>query len=795
MGRSSGRRKIKPFKQWHWVWKVATPIVVTFLLLVLFAPLPKPLFSDPYSTTLRASNGKLLSAAIASDEQWRFPPADSVPDKFATAIRLYEDEYFYYHPGINPASIARALNQNIKARKVVSGGSTLTMQTVRMAFHNPPRTYFQKIVELFSALKLELFYGKSSILKAYANHAPFGGNIVGICAASWRYYGRSPWQLSWAETAALAVLPNNPSAIFPGKNEETFLRKRNQLLEKLSDRGYLDADELYLAKQEPLPRTIREIPDEAYHLLHRAMVEGKSGTNIVSTLNAQLQQKVAEKVNQYSATWAGNQVHNAAALVIDIQTGHTLAYVGNSESKGDHGQHVDIITSQRSPGSLLKPILYAAALDEGLTMPTQLLPDIPIFYKGFAPQNFDKKYRGAVPSNDALISSLNVPFVHLLIDYGYEKFHQKLSQMGMRSLTHPASHYGLSLILGGAETSLWEITGMYAGMVRAYQNFGGRPYQKGYSPNDYFPNSYLSTQKNTDEPVLEEHGYLQAPSIGFALRTMQQLNRPDQEAGWQFFNSSIPIAWKTGTSFGFRDGWAIGISNNYVIGVWMGNADGEGRPGLTGVQAAAPLLFQLFDLVQDEVQFEKPFGMAQTVCKQSGMRAGPYCSETIMLPLPEYLENTQTCTYHQPLHVNKEQTLQVNSKCYPVAEMQTVNWFVLPPVEAWYYQKHHPEYRKLPPFDPDCTTSNVKQLFELIYPRQFTRVYIPLEQDGQRGKAIFEAAHQNKEAILYWHLDDTYLGLTQGTHQMGIQAANGPHVLTLVDNQGNELRQKFEVIN
>lgn len=783
------------FKRWHWALKTVTIGGIIFLVLVLFAPLPKPLFDTPYSTTLRASNGQLLSAAIAKDEQWRFPPSDSIPTKFAIAIKLYEDEYFQYHPGINPVSIVRAIRQNIRSGKIVSGGSTLTMQTVRMAYHNPPRTYWQKLIELFAALKLEMLYSKASILKAYANHAPFGGNMVGIHAASWRYYGRSPWQLSWAETAALAVLPNNPSAIFPGKNEESFLIKRNLLLAKLAERKHLTKDELFLAKQEPLPSQIRDVPNNAYHLLHRAISEGSEGTNILTTLNEQLQQKVTQKVNRYSNSWAGNQIHNAAALIIDVQTGHTLAYVGNSESTGNHGQHVDIITAQRSPGSLLKPILYASALDEGLITPKQLLPDIPIFYKGFAPQNFDKKYRGAVSANHALISSLNVPFVHLLIDYGYEKFHQKLKQMGMNSLTRPASHYGLSLILGGAETSLWELTSVYAGMVRAYQRFPDRPYKSGYSISDYFPNSYVKTNTSNPDPVLEENGYLQAPSIGFALRAMQELNRPDQEAGWEYFNSSTPIAWKTGTSYGFRDGWAIGISNHYVIGVWMGNADGEGRPGLTGVQAAAPLLFQLFDLVEEEAQFNEPFGAAEAICKQSGMRAGPNCTETTTMALPEYLEDTPTCTYHQQLHLNKEETLQVNSNCYPIANMHTVPWFVLPPVEAWYYQKHHPNYRKPPPYAPACSTTNTKQLFELIYPRQFTRVYIPIEQDGQRGQAIFEAACQNKETMLYWHLDDTYLGTTQGNHQMGIQATKGSHVLTLVDDQGNELKQRFEVMN
>lgn len=797
MGRNYWRRKIKisSFKKWNRWWKGTAILAVTFLLFIIITPLPSPLFDHPYATTLRSRNGQLLSAAIATDYQWRLPPADSIPHKFAVAIRLYEDEYFYYHPGINPFSIGRAIRQNLRSGKIVSGGSTLSMQTVRMAYLNQPRTYPQKLLELLVTLKLELYYRKSEIIKAYANHAPFGGNIVGLRAAAWRYYGRSPWQLSWAETAALAVLPNNPSAIFPGKNEARFLNKRNFLLDKLYNNGFLDEDELFLAKQESLPQKIKPFPNLAYHLLRRSMAEDNSRKDVVSSLDAGLQKQVKQKVNRYSREMAGNQINNAAAIILDISTGQALAYVGNSENVGEHGQYVDVITARRSPGSLFKPFLYAAALDDGLILPTQLLPDIPIFYQGFTPKNFDKKYRGTVAANNALTSSLNVPFVHLLIDYGYEKFHHKLKQMGMVSLDQPANHYGLSLILGGGETTLWELTSVYAGMVRAYLNYPKRPFKSGYSTNDYFPNSYLKSAVHEPDITLEEYGFLQTPSLAFTFKAMQALNRPDQEAGWQYFKSSKLIAWKTGTSFGLRDGWAIGITNKYVVGVWLGNADGEGRPGLTGVKTAAPLLFELFNLLPGEANFDIQYGADESICTLSGMKAGPLCNETFTSALPDYLSSTKNCSYHQLIHLNGEHTLQVNSNCYALDKIQSVPWFILPPVQSWYYQKYHPNYLKLPPFDPNCLDSRARELFELIYPRQLTKVFIPLEQDGLRGKAIFEAAHDDRLAKLYWHLDNNYLGTTIGTHQMGIQTSKGPHTLTLVDEHGNELQQKFVVIN
>lgn len=785
-----GRQAIpnKPFR-------VTVMILFAGLLLVISMPLPRKLFEAPLSTTLRASNGELLSASIAQDGQWRFPASDSIPFKFATAVRFFEDEDFYFHPGIDPAALVRAAYLNIRAGRVVSGGSTISMQTMRLAYGNPPRTYLQKILEMIATLKLELLYSKKAILKLYADHCPFGGNIVGINAASWRYFGRPPEKLSWAESAALAILPNNPGSIFPGKNQEQFLKKRNRLLDKLFDKGYLDADELVLSKDEPLPVKVKPLPDVAYHLLHRSMVEGYSEHNVISTLDAALQREVSRRVNDYSAHMKGNHVHNAAALVIEIGSGNTLAYVGNTNNEGDHGQNVDIITARRSPGSLLKPLLYAASLDDGLILPRQLLPDIPVFYKGFSPKNFDNTYHGAVPAAEALAGSLNVPFVHLLIDYGYERFHQKLKDIGMRSLNKPAGHYGLSIILGGAETSLWELTAIYAGMVRAYTRLPGRPYRKGYSKGDYHPNHYVAQNNVEGEAVvLEEDGFLRAPSIGYALQAMQEVRRPTEETGWQMFRSSRAIAWKTGTSFGFRDGWAIGMNSKYLVGVWLGNADGEGRPGLTGVQAAAPLMFNLFDLLQGEASFDEVYGAPEALCPESGMLASALCPANVTLSLPAYMSSGRSCAHHQLVHLDSDEKFQVNSSCYAVARMKTVTRFVLPPVQAWYYRRYHPAYRSLPPFRDHCISSDKQKLLALIYPAQYTKVHIPVEQDGARGSAIFEATHENKSAKLYWHLDEEYLGVTERHHQMAIRAHAGRHVITLVDDDGNELRQAFEVV-
>ncbi|MDH5598777.1 MAG: transglycosylase domain-containing protein, partial [Cyclobacteriaceae bacterium] len=439
-----------------WVFWSLMSLVGWFLLFLLW-PWNKPLFDSPYATLLVDRENVLLGATIADDGQWRFPPSDSIPKKYIQAVLQYEDRDFYNHPGISIKAIIRATIQNIQEGRVVSGGSTLTMQTVRMMRGNQSRTFFEKFIELFYAFKLDHTHSKEEILKMYAFHAPFGGNVVGIEAASWRYFGRKSYELTWAEIATLAVLPNSPSLIYPGKNSTRLREKRNRLLKRLWDVNLIDEETYNLALLEELPGKPFPLPGLTPHLLTRAINEGRKGEYIESTLSRKLQVWTEGRIESHMEALRANGVYNAAALILDVKTGETLAYVGNVNSGEEHGQDVDIITAQRSPGSLLKPFLYAFSIDKGIISPYQMLPDVPTFYRDFTPENFDHKFYGAVNANYALARSLNVPFVNLLKEYGYEQFHHDMQQAGMESLTHPASHYGLSLILGGAETSLWEI--------------------------------------------------------------------------------------------------------------------------------------------------------------------------------------------------------------------------------------------------------------------------------------------------------------------------------------------------
>jgi len=760
------------------------------LFIVWWCSLPRPLFSDPGSTVIESREGVLLGAHIAGDGQWRFPEADSVPEKYKTCLLAFEDQYFYRHPGVNPFSLIRALVQNIKRAKVVSGGSTITMQLVRLSRKGKPRTVFQKLIEMSLAVRAELSWSKDELLALYASHAPFGGNVIGLDAAAWRYYGRSTGELSWAESATLAVLPNAPSLIYPGKKNELLLKKRNLLLDRLEEQGIIDALTNELARLEPLPERVFAIPRDAPHLLDRVMHE-HPGERIATTVNSELQTQVNDLVRQHLTRLKANEIHNAAVLVMNVKKGEVLAYVGNSPdfAGGRHGEAVDIIASSRSSGSILKPFLYAAMQDDGMILPNTLVPDIPTQIGGFSPQNFNLQFAGAVPASMALSRSLNIPAVRMLRDFSYERFYALLKKLNFSTMHRPASHYGLSLILGGAEVNLWDLAGAYASMGRLLIRYEE---EDGVSWKDDFRHPVYEFKKFSEE--VSGSVPVSAGAVWLTLEALLKVNRPDEESGWESFSSSRQVAWKTGTSFGFRDAWAVGLSRDFLVAVWCGNADGEGRPTLTGTTAAAPLMFDVFSLLPSGKWFSSPDDEMRgiPVCRESGYRVGPWCGTADTVMVMQKGLNTEACPYHRLIHLDKAGKWQVSSKCVPVDEMIHQPWFVLPPGMEWYYKRQNPFYKSLPPFHPDC--QEALKTMEMIYPRENNQVFVPIQLDGSPGQVILEAAHSSPGAVIFWHLDEQYLGQTSGLHQMPVNPRPGNHRVTLIDNQGNQLIKPIVVV-
>ncbi|MFO7756424.1 MAG: penicillin-binding protein 1C [Bacteroidales bacterium] len=770
-------------------WQSGLLICCFAVLLVVAAILPLPSFDRPLSAVTLAEDGRLLGAHIADDEQWRFPPGPSLNDKYIIALINYEDRCFYGHPGLNPVSLLRSLYLNLKHGEIVSGGSTISMQLARMSGDNPPRTVPRKLLEIFMALKMELFYSKDEILSIYAANAPFGGNVIGIEAASWRYFGRQPHELSWAEACMLAVLPNAPSLIYPGVNEPRLKNKRDKLLRLLYERGVIDDMTLELAMDEKLPDRIHDLPSMAAHIIS-GYTGRKPGGRYITTIDHDLQENVLARARRHHDIIMQNGVHNIAAVVVEVESGRMLARVGNVSTDGqEHGGSVDMIRARRSTGSILKPFLYAAMLESGELLPEMLVPDVPVEFGGYSPKNFNLEYNGAVHASDALRRSLNIPAVEMLLEYSPARFLLFLKDMGFTTFNRDADNYGLSLILGGGEACLRELVGAYAHMVLRLKHPDMDDNTAVYAAPYYDVNDREMLAMGDAMP-------LSPASVWFTFKALRDVNRPEQRAGWEHFASSGQLAWKTGTSYGYRDAWAIGFNSEYVVGVWAGNADGEGRAGLTGLRGAAPLLFDIFDLLDGGEWFEMPTaGMSEVeICLESGHRAGPLCTNTAMRMIPRSGELSRACSYHKMVHLSSDREYRVTDECYSTAAMEHVSFFVLPPSQEWYYRKQHPSYQDIPRWMPGCDGDGGDDNIELLYPRNTAGLYIPLEHDGSRGRIVFEAAVRDREEKLFWHLDDRYMGETQLIHQMGMAPVPGEHVLTLVDSRGNRLVKTITVL-
>ncbi len=764
--------------------------IITFIFC-----LPNHLFDDPISTAIYSREGRLLNAHIATDGQWRFAKLDSVPEKFSTAIICFEDKRFRSHFGIDLLAMGRAMKQNIVEQRVVSGASTLTMQLMRMSRKSKSRSVFQKIIETVQALRVEIRYSKDEILNLYASHAPFGGNVVGLEAAAWRYFGRSPFDLSWAESATLAVLPNQPSIIHPGRNREALRSKRDALLLDLLQEQKITKLDYETALLEDVPNRPMALPRRAPHLMNYIKRKGTKD-RVYSSVDYDIQYKAQKVIDKHYRTNVQNDIHNAAILIIHNETGQVISYIGNTRS-GSHEGSIDMIQSERSSGSILKPLLYASMIDDRMLTPDMLVEDIPSYINGYTPKNYHKRFSGAVCASEALSRSLNVPAVLMLQKYGLERFHQRLKQYGIASLRYPSSHYGLPLILGGAEVNLWELCNVYSSMSRTLEHY----YQSNnkYSAKDWRASNYY--MEDLAEPNFSDvPSHMSASAIYATFEAMQNLSRPNESGRWEQFSSSRRVAWKTGTSYGHKDAWAIGCTKDYTIGIWAGNADGEGRPGIVGVHRAGSILFDILNILPKEDRwFYKPLDemVLSRICSLSGHLAGTNCERIDSIMIPVGSSETSACPYHKLIHLDPSEQYQVNTNCIDRDDIQSLSWFVLPPQVASYYRQSHSDYQELPTMHPSCmdVSETLSKPIELVYPFENASIYIPTDIGGTRQKTIAQAVHQDDDSTLYWHLDGEYLGSTEIFHTMAIDTDQGKHLLLVIDNDGNRVSGKFEVLS
>ena len=736
--------------------KYGAIIVAGVILLLWLLCLPKDLFDGvSYSTVVTDREGELLGARVADDGQWRFPMCDTLPEKFVTALVEFEDHRFYSHCGVSLRSLVRATMQNVRSGRVVSGGSTITMQVVRLS-RQKPRTLWQKAVEAFMATRIEARYSKDEILKMYASHAPFGGNVVGIRAAMWRYLGDANAELSWAEAATLAVLQNAPSLIHLDKNREALLAKRNRLLARLHENGEISDDDYSLAVDEPLIGNPYPMPQYAPHLVeyYHSVAHGEQTT---TSIDLALQQRVEELATRWSRELRLQNIGDLAIVVEDVTSGEIVAYCGNSDLTFErNGKWVDIARAPRSSGSILKPLLYAVALQDGVVLPKTLLPDVPTDFGGFVPKNFDGSYVGAIAANEALALSLNIPNVHLLKEYGVARFARMLQQSGFESLSRPTNEYGLSLVLGGAEVRLVDVVSCYSKMAAIYADSTAYP----------------------DFPIRDR------VALYHTFNAMREVNRPDQ-MDWRRVVSVQNVAWKTGTSYGSRDAWAVGVTPKYAVGVWVGNADGSGVADLTGARCAGPVLFDVFGLLPYSEWFAEPQnddGEMVRVCRHSGYRASRYCAETDDLLLPRNSIKSGVCPHCAEILVSLDGQRRVTDRGEPT---RAEHIFTLPPHMEYYYKPQHPEYVSMPE-STSSTTAVAEDALHFVYPANGSVVALAKQMDGTRGSIVCKVAHTSSTTELFWHLDDCYIGSTTTLHNMSIQPTAGYHTITVVDTYGNQ---------
>lgn len=747
-----------------------------FLLLLCSFIIPASLLkkSKDYSYALYDKNGILLGARVSKDQQWRFEPSE-VPQKFKKAIINYEDKRFYYHPGVDLLSIARAIKLNASNHRIVSGGSTITMQTVRILLGNPKRSYGQKIKEAFIAVLFEIRFSKKKILELYTAHAPFGGNVVGLEAASWRYFNRPPSELTWAEAATLAVLPNQPALVYPGANSAILLEKRNALLKKLNDKKIISDNTLKMALDEELPSRPYPLPNAAYHYLENLIKQSKEKkTKFYTSLDYSIQKNSYRILEHWSEEFARRGINNAAALVLNTQDLSVLAYCGNTGADGRNSDSyaVDIIQSRRSSGSLLKPFLYAAMLDSGELLPDQLVIDIPTRIGSYKPDNNIPRYSGVVPASEALTRSLNIPAIRELQEFGLNRFLDILKKNGFTTFDYDSDYYGLPLILGGGEITMYEGARAYANLMNKAAGYSSPcPYSTG--------------------------------SAWLTIETLATGIRPDDEANWQSYTNSKKIAWKTGTSNGNRDAWAIGVTPQYTVAVWIGNASGKGNPDLKSVSTSAPVLFDIFSTLPQTTWPAQPAEelTQQTVCKHSGYAASFNCPETKTILRSKNAMAAKLCPYCTTITLTPDGKYRASMEdlsgdqagiydgCLPKVEKR----FVLPPYIEYWYKNSNLSYQSLPDFVPWHTSSS-SDSFSIVFPQSGTNYIIPVELDGSPGAMVMQAASRSSETILYWDLDGQYLGLTERVHELTVTPAPGKHILTVTDNNGSIIKKNFEIL-
>ena len=758
--------------------KAAKVVTLCGLLLALiissfwWVPLPERLV-QPDSQTVLWRDGNLAHTFLSPDERWRLNGDPSRLDpNYLKALYLIEDERFHLHFGVDPLAIVRAAISNLINARIVSGASTLTMQLARL-LEPRPRRLSSKIVEAWRAIQLHLRIGRQQVLANYLRFLPFGGNLEGVHGASYSYFGHSAATLDAAEIATLLAVPQRPGARAPSVENSSRLKSaRDQILKRMHAGGLINSVLLQESIDEPVPGPRQAMPQHLPHAARWLREQNPSTLEIKSVLDQTAQKLVQEVFDRHALERLNLDVRNGAVVVVEHETRHIAALIGGGDFFAGHdGAQIPAFDRPRHAASTLKPFLLGLAIDEGLTSPEHLVLDVPTNYGSYRPRNFSGKYSGLVTLDDALTQSLNVPFVHLIKRFGIENFIGHLRYIGLQWINPKPEFYGLAAALGTIPMSLLELTELYAGLAQDGQ--------------------VMNLRALAGEKLDKGLQFLTPESAWMIRQVLKKRDRPDFPVRARLYGLAPNIHWKTGTSFGFRDAWAIGSNDRYTVGVWLGNLNRDASRYLVGAPLAGPLLFDVFDALghqdSERLSDSPPKGLTDVeVCDFSGYLAGQGCTQTRQAKAPRKSVAVTPCPYHQKLYVVAGSTTAYPKACAP-PDSQENSVLVLPAQARDFTNLLLPQAHTLA---SECETST-SELLKIVSPAQSTIILIPGMNPEEQEIAL--QANANEGTELNWFVNGRFLGSKKASQKLWWQPSLGEHLIVITDSSGRSSRKRITV--
>ena len=748
--------------------------LILLLALDLFFPLPE---QKEFSKVIYAKNGSLLSAYLTRDSKWRMKSSiDEVTPDLLTAIIEKEDKWFYWHFGINPIAVTRALLQNVSSGTRVSGASTITMQLARM-LEPSSRTYGKKFLEMLRAFQLELHYSKQEILEMYLSLLPYGGNIEGIKSASYVYFNRPPDKLSLSQSILLAVIPNDPNSFRLDKDAAKAVKMRNLWIKKYDANNIFIKRDLIDAINEPVSVSRYQVKNEAPHFSNY-IAQHFSGDNIRTSLDFQIQKTAERLLSNYVNRVKSKNVSNGSLIIIDNKTNSVVGYCGSADFNdvASSGQ-VNGVLALRSPGSTLKPALYTLAFDNGILTPEMRLLDTPTDINGYEPENYDQKFNGEVSAKYALVNSLNIPAVRLLQNIGLEKFISFLSKSGFSDIEKQKRELGLSVILGGCGIRLEQLAKLFAALA----NNG-----KLQSLN------YLTENTNDESNGIK----LFSPSASYITSQILSSNeRPDFPAEFLYTTNLPKIAWKTGTSYGKRDAWAVGYNPDYTVGVWMGNFDGTGAPELSGAEMAVPLLFEIFNAIDYKPRkkwFDKHKDVLERdVCSETGLLLMENCEHYIKDYSIKRVSPKTKCNLYKKFYVDEKETIQYCPECLPNEDYKKVNYPIYSAELTLWYLKNKIVFKRPPPHNPVCQAKRSGDGPLILSPSADYEYFL---EENSKQQILLQAASDASVKTQYWYINDQFYKACKPGDRIFFQPEEGILSITCMDDVGRKTKILTRVI-